>query len=264
MFLAFWLKLGIKKQWSFRYRRISTTLHQCKKCKVDKPVLEFNKSSGHKFGINTTHCKLCKRIEDFEWRCTPLGYLNKLRYDAKWNQIRRYTKRGLQPPVFPLTMEYLQELHNRQNGKGSYSRIPLHLRPLCDWQASLERLDPDGDYVRENVVLEALEFNVPKQWSADKISTIPSLMHASTNITLDDLHNARCISNPKRRSEGLHCKMSCIFVMNAKVGWRRSITIRKFSLYVNHAIGDICQSIVTLWVDSSKLWWQVHWEAVNR
>eukprot|EP01083_Nonionella_stella_P096802 272183_1 len=137
MFLVFWLRLGPKRQWSLERRRISTVLHdlyQCKKCEIAKPFSEFYRNSSYRFGIITTNCKLCRRIEDHERRCTPLGYLNKLRYNATSNQIKRYTKRGLQPPVFSLTIEYLQTLYNEQNGKGYYSNIPLRLQPLCDWQ----------------------------------------------------------------------------------------------------------------------------------
>eukprot|EP01083_Nonionella_stella_P130768 396965_1 len=124
-----------------------------------------------------------------------MGYLNKVKCNAKRSQMTRYIKRGLHPPVFSLTTQYLYALYNKQNGKGFHSLISLNLRPLSDWQVSLERLDPYADYVVDNVVLEALEFNVRKQWFADKIDSIPSMIHAPTNVTLSDLYNARSPDN---------------------------------------------------------------------
>eukprot|EP01084_Bolivina_argentea_P216758 368172_1 len=89
-------------------------------------------------------------------------------------------------------------MHNKQNGVGFYSHVPLTFRPLSDWQASLERLNPDLDYTYDNVVLEALEFNSPCQWSQSKVMQIPSLIYASSNITINDLNEAKL--KPKKRS----------------------------------------------------------------
>eukprot|EP01083_Nonionella_stella_P243071 847307_1 len=90
----------------------------------------------------------------------------------------------------------MQELYEKQGAKGFYSRVPLQLRPLSHWQASLERLNPFGDYVHDNVVLVALEFNTASQWNLQKIAAIPSLIQASANITMDDLNRAK--QQPKR------------------------------------------------------------------
>eukprot|EP01084_Bolivina_argentea_P216759 368173_1 len=89
-------------------------------------------------------------------------------------------------------------MHNKQNGVGFYSHVPLTFRPLSDWQASLERLNPDLDYTCDNVVLDALEFNCPGQWSEAKVMQIPSLIYASSNITINDLNEAKL--KPKRKS----------------------------------------------------------------
>eukprot|EP01083_Nonionella_stella_P054167 143086_1 len=179
-----------------------TTFYQCKSCKLNKKISEFYKKSSYRFGINTTNCKLCLRNYEYQRKCTPMGYLNKVKCNAKRSQMTRYIKRGLHPPVFSLTTQYLYALYSKQNGKGFHSLISLNLRPLSDWQVSLERLDPYADYVLDNVILEALEFNVRKQWFADKIDSIPSMIHAPTNVTLSDLYNARSPDNaakPTRR-----------------------------------------------------------------
>eukprot|EP01083_Nonionella_stella_P268384 907259_1 len=69
--------------------------------------------------------------------------------------------------------------------------------PLSDWQTSLERLDPDKDYVLNNVALDACEFNTSCQWSLEKILQIPLLIHKPSDITLDDLNAAKSYVRPK-------------------------------------------------------------------
>eukprot|EP01083_Nonionella_stella_P154726 498946_1 len=84
------------------------------------------------------------------------AFFQNLLYNAKANQTRRYKQKDTMAPSFTLTVEDLQALYNKQNMMGFYSHIPLNLRPLSNWQASLERVDPSCVYVHDNVVLEAL------------------------------------------------------------------------------------------------------------
>eukprot|EP01083_Nonionella_stella_P099080 278644_1 len=109
----------------------------------------------------------------------------------------RYLKKGLKAPVFSLTKTFLHTLYEKQNGLGFYSHIPLALQPFSHWTASLERLDPDRDYVHDNVVLDACEFNNRCQWSINKVIQIPSLILAPCNADLHDLNHARV--QPQRK-----------------------------------------------------------------
>ena len=97
----------------------------------------------------------------------------------------------MQPPPFLLTTEYIMKLYERQNGIGYYSAMRLEVRPLSDWQCSLERLDPKKDYVHDNIVLEALEFNAACQWSSEKVLQIPDLIRAPSNINVKDFELAK-------------------------------------------------------------------------
>ena len=132
-----------------------------------------------------------KDFVSYRYRCTRTGYFGRLVRNAKSTQKRRYLKKGLIPPEFSLTLQYLEQLYAKQNEKGFYSNIPIILRPLSDWQASLERLDPGQDYIGSNVVLEASEFNGRCQWSMKKVLEIPKLIHAPINQTLDELDAAK-------------------------------------------------------------------------
>eukprot|EP01083_Nonionella_stella_P247920 858991_1 len=167
-------------------RRINDRV-QCNKCKIEQPISAFHRHSGRKLGIDRSWCKKCR----FQITCTELGFFQNLVNNAKTNQIRRCKQKGVMPPSFTLTIEHLQALYKKQSMMGFYSHIPLNLRPLSNWQASLERIDPSCDYVHDNVVLEALEFNVMCQWTMDKVAQTPSLIQAPTNSTVDTIHHAK-------------------------------------------------------------------------
>eukprot|EP01084_Bolivina_argentea_P117034 207879_1 len=183
------------KGWCQVSKRFCSILYRCSKCKIDQPSSSFHQHPTTKSGLNISRCKNCH----YNDRCTPIGYFRGLIAKAKQSQKIRYTKKQIDVPPFTLTHQYLQELYCKQNGIGFYSHVPLNLRPLSDWQVSLERKDPNGDYVESNVVLEAAEFNGRCQWSMDKVMQIPSLISAPANITFTDLQNARKIVSTKRK-----------------------------------------------------------------
>eukprot|EP01083_Nonionella_stella_P222110 792898_1 len=191
-----------KKLWSLNARTINTALYQCSRCKQEQPISAFYCHHRSKFGIDTSNCKSCKQHLNYAYDRTENGYFSKLIRSAQSSQRRRYEKKGVETPEFALTKEYLQDMYNKQNGRGFYSHIPLKLIPLSDWQCSLERLDPNGDYIPENVVLDTLEFNGPCQWSLSKIFQIPALVHSPSTITLDDLHAARYSTRSESRARG--------------------------------------------------------------
>eukprot|EP01083_Nonionella_stella_P065377 171246_1 len=190
----------MKKQyalWFVQIRQIHEEVYQYGMCNLRKPRRDFDRHITCKLGFDISRCKCCRKESSYQWRCTEDGYFATLVYSAKWNQVTRYNRKGLDPPEFQLSKQYLQEMYYKQIGKGFYSHIPLRLMPLSDWQASLERLNPDNDYVQGNVVFEAYEFNTACQWSLGKILQIPSLIRASTNIKLDDSNTAK---NPLRKA----------------------------------------------------------------
>ena len=162
----------------------------CRLCNTLKPLLGYYACNRNKSGYRSA-CKVCTSQLDFNRRCTSGGFLIKLKCAAKSSQYQRYKKQGLCPPMITLTTDYVHLLHAQQKGKGFYSDIPLNLRPLSDWQASLERLDRGLDYIDGNVVLEACEFNSGCQWNAEKILKIPSLICSSCNVTPQDIEKAQ-------------------------------------------------------------------------
>ena len=48
-----------------------------------------------------------------------------------------------------------------------YSNIPMSLKQCFDWSLSIERLNNDKPYIRENIALVCAEFNTPTQWKPE-------------------------------------------------------------------------------------------------
>eukprot|EP01083_Nonionella_stella_P209903 760417_1 len=146
-------KFTFQKLFLLRCRGSHNTLYQCKTCNTHLPISSFWRKNSNKTGLDR-NCKSCMGDVYYQWRSTPSGFFNKLIGQAKEHQMKKYHKKGQNVPLFILTREYMYTLYEKQNGLGFYSHIQLTLRPLSNWQASLERLDPEGDYVDGNVALE--------------------------------------------------------------------------------------------------------------
>eukprot|EP01083_Nonionella_stella_P193575 714797_1 len=184
-------------------RTIHNTKLQCTRCKSQFPVASgFYKNKTTKSGFDTS-CKSCREDVKYQWRSTPHGFLTKLVHAAKSRHNKRYRKKGLEAPFFELTKEYLQFLYEKQNGLGFYSHIPLALQPFSHWTASLERLDPNRDYVHDNVVFDACEFNHRCQWNTGKVMQIPSLILAPSKATIPDINHAKVLPQRKESRKGL-------------------------------------------------------------
>ena len=70
---------------------------------------------------------------------------------------------------------------NRIGGRCQLCNVPLVLRPLSSWQASLERRDNDKGYDSfyhpvhnpdGNVMIVALEWNTAAQWTAERVAQV--------------------------------------------------------------------------------------------
>lgn len=133
---------------------------RCGGCKVVQPLSEFNKHS--------TNCGTCRRKYADKYNSSQRGFFMNLLKSARGNASRRSEHRE-NAGIYDLTYEYVLEMWETQGGLCFYSKIPMVTQPLSDYQCSLERLDPELGYIKENVVLCCLEFNHSVQWSLDKM-----------------------------------------------------------------------------------------------
>ena len=85
-----------------------------------------------------------------------------------------------------LSPEYLMEIYEKQNGLGFYSEMPMVERSKSDWKVSLERLDNDRGYIKQNTVLECHEFNGSFHFSKKLIESIPKMIDMELTFNPDE------------------------------------------------------------------------------
>lgn len=115
-------------------------------------------------------------------RCSTAGVFDEMARATRSSTVTR-RKLGRLMVDSEVTGDYLRELWQKQNGRCFYSNIPMVDLPYSEWQVSVERLDPDLGYERENVVLIVWELNCAhRQWTPDKIKTIVSVRNRIFDI----------------------------------------------------------------------------------
>lgn len=118
---------------------------------------------------------------------------------AKKSSGERLSRNRVNAGVFSLTLDDIVDLWNKQEGKCYYSKIKMSYLPNSIWQVSIERLNTNQGYTKENVVLSTLEFNGRVQWSIDKINNIPNEINKQVDcITLIDRLNSEVLVKSNR------------------------------------------------------------------
>jgi hypothetical protein len=135
----------------------------CTCCKEVKSNDDFYKTKK----IHNT-CKSCQKQYNINSNNTFKGFLKKLIRAAKNNAKKRTGERK----IVSITYEDLCEIWEKQNGLCYYSYIKMITNTKSDWQCSLERLNQELGYIKENIVLCTLEFNHSTQWSHIKIKEL--------------------------------------------------------------------------------------------
>lgn len=143
-------------------------IKKCNKCGEIKSLDEFWNDWDKKYG-KATLCILCRSHNNFLTRSTFDGFFTDL-----YNHMEQHAKSMLKGCY--ITLNELIDLWFKQDGRCYYSHIQMNCKPSSNWKCSPERLDPDGDYTKENTVLICNELNTKCQWSVDKIQRLIILM----------------------------------------------------------------------------------------
>jgi hypothetical protein len=146
----------------------------CTICKCEKLLDEFNKFSLSKDGKYPS-CKKCNNIKKDHYYKTLNGCLNNLIGSAKSHAKKILDKGQIEAGIFELIIDDLQTLWENQEGKCYYSGIKMNY-DKNEWKISLERLNEDLGYIKNNVVLCCLEFNGTSQWTQQKIINMLKLL----------------------------------------------------------------------------------------
>lgn len=123
-----------------------------------------------------TECNITKKyvptfqlINNVSKRCSLCGYSNKGEKNPSWkgfgkipgSKITRIEHGAkIRNIIYNLDIEYLSKLFDKQNGKCFYTKLPLS---FDDNTASLERVDSNKGYEKDNVVWVHKNLNIMKR-----------------------------------------------------------------------------------------------------
>jgi hypothetical protein len=152
-------------------RSIQGTQVLCTQCGTYKEKEEFYPSKSIKNSLKLTYvCKTCTKIKLHEYRNTEAGF-----WVGMWNNIVGGAKdRGLE---LSITKDDLQEIWVKQKGLCAITGIPMEkVRAMKTsrnryknlYKASLDRVDSELGYTKENVRFVCAHVNVMKMDLTDE------------------------------------------------------------------------------------------------
>lgn len=153
---------------------------KCTKCLLIKSVTDFYKNHTNRDDYDI-YCKLCSRDKSFDFRSTLNGFLNKLIYSAK----QRTKKKNDNNFEMTITKEELLEIYTNQDGLCYYSELRMNHVSFIDYMMSIERINPNLGYIKDNIALCCAEFNMASQWTHEKIKEMLEIL--AQNITKNEI-----------------------------------------------------------------------------
>ena len=153
----------------------------CTRCNKTKNITEF-------YNDNKSICKICSDKDRDKHLNTFRGYLLKLVNSARSSSIKRTEDGRPEAGTFAITIDDVIDIWTAQNGLCYYSKLPMKTQRLTDWQASIDRQNQDLGYVKDNIVLCALELNSVQQWSLEKINELKNILsieHIYQDVSFD-------------------------------------------------------------------------------
>lgn len=169
----------------------------CKQCLQNKPATAYRK-----YDTVCPQCHTSRRRTKIN--NDVLLYFKRLLSTARNHAQQRKQKGRMDAGVCTLTLQDLVSMYEHQEGVCYYSGMQLSLRLSTDWQCSLERLNPDHGYVKDNVVLIALEFNHVVQWNTLKYKEFVTLLF--------ETHEGQHIERRPRKQPGEYHRQAPIML----------------------------------------------------
>jgi hypothetical protein len=141
----------------------------CRSCKEKKPASEFRQYLRNADGL-ASYCKACnskdsnaynKRQVRSNWASRLLHYVR-----VAYSGAKRRKKVSLWEP-YDIDRAFLFELLARQQGRCFWTNVEMSLEEMGKpWSISLDRVDCDRGYTRDNVVLVCMSANLARNDSS--------------------------------------------------------------------------------------------------
>lgn len=143
-------------------------MRQCQICN------KIKKNKAKNFPQNRKICRPCGNTDRNERRNTLEGRIGTLLSNCG-NHAKKMAKRNPILGIVTITKKDLYNLYIKQHGRCFYSNTIMSTLTHSNNQMSLERLNNNKGYIKENVVLICLEYNTAAQWSKRKFYKVPYL-----------------------------------------------------------------------------------------
>ena len=166
--------------------------YTCNTCKEVKLGSEF-------YDTASKMCAVCEGKRMHEYRKTLDGALKELVGSAKSNSK---SKKG-EASKFEIDFEFVKGLYEQQGGRCYYSGIEM--TTSGQFKMSLERLDNNKGYIKDNLVLVCLEFNNQMHWSREKVSEIITILDQNITENFIDLYTTPYDKSPAKKLSDLSC-----------------------------------------------------------
>lgn len=141
----------------------------CSECKTAKPASDFNRYPRNADGL-MSRCKACgsKRTNAYNQQYIRLNWANRLLiYVRNAYAGAKRRKKVLDWAPHDLDREFLFELLKRQQGRCYWTGVAMALEEMGKpWSISLDRVDCDRGYTRDNVVLVCMSANLARNDSS--------------------------------------------------------------------------------------------------
>ena len=165
----------IRKAQNFTYM---TTEKMCSVCEILKPASDFKKAISFKDGYSTK-CKKCEY---------QIGTESRKAYVCNnWAKLLFLGAKRHCKFEFDIDEQFVLELYEKQNGKCFWFNVDLKPSNIAKypWQPSLDRLDREKGYTKDNVVLACYSANIGRNTSDE----------ATFSLFVEDLKKALSAKN---------------------------------------------------------------------
>lgn len=156
------LSNSLKYRDDFSPERYDQTI-ACSTCKRIKPIRLFSNGSNYKNGKR----KICKKCNNCDHKKRRKNYtidqqMSKLLKTCEQSSKKR-SKLGRDNMVFDINIDDVMNLKNKQNNKCKYSGRELVWKINVKNKASIDRIDSNKGYTKDNIQLVCFEVNQAKK-----------------------------------------------------------------------------------------------------
>lgn len=207
----------------------------CPNCGAVKNVSEFGNRQYSNDGLSY-ECRECVNERAARYRQTTSGHMHEIYNHAKRSANDRKNKNREEAGKFEIEFIDLENLYKKQKGLCYYSGIKMN-SDRNDYKMSLERLNPELGYIKENIAFVCSELNSISQWSLEKIQEM--LFILQQDITDNP---ANFVLNNERRAQQKVIYSTVDGVEYAQCTWcSKTKTLDKFFEDASRGCRDCCR-----------------------